>query len=368
MFFCNYQKQSENKLNKIKIIYYLTIAFILVFNTSCLDENNTSYDDLIPEIFSFSKDSVSWGEELTIFGKELGLLPDDGEIVFENGIIIHISDCIRWNHSQITFIVPISSKSGYIYIKFDNKNSNKLYLNIIDLSSLEMVEVKANSFQMGSKFGLKNELPVHNVVLTKDIFISKYEVSQFLYEFITGENPSVQISKSLPVHNVKWLDAIKFCNLLSIHYSLDTCYFIGGENVSINYDANGFRLPTEAEWEFCCKGGTNSDYSGTGILDEMGWYNKNSGYLVQLSGKKNSNDFGIFDMHGNVSEWCWDWYDENYYSNSPEQNPLGPALGTRRVVRGGSSADGMDYARSSSRNFNHETAEFVGIRVVRNKE
>ena len=147
MFFCNYQKQSENKLNKIKIIYYLTIAFILVFNTSCLDENNTSYDDLIPEIFSFSKDSVSWGEELTIFGKELGLLPDDGEIVFENGIIIHISDCIRWNHSQITFIVPISSKSGYIYIKFDNKNSNKLYLNIIDLSSLEMVRLKQILFR-----------------------------------------------------------------------------------------------------------------------------------------------------------------------------------------------------------------------------
>ncbi|HPI19206.1 MAG TPA: SUMF1/EgtB/PvdO family nonheme iron enzyme [Candidatus Kapabacteria bacterium] len=367
MFFFIYQKLIKHTLNYLKITNYLTTIFILIFTLSCFDENNTSKDELVPEIFSFSKDTVSWGEELTIFGKDLGLLPSDGEIIFENGLKINTNSCIRWNHSQITFQIPINSKSGYIYIKFENKISNKLYLNIIDLSFLEMVEVPADTFQMGSYFGLKNELPVHNVILSRNLLISKYEITQFLYEYTMGENPSIQVANSLPVHNVKWLDAIKFCNTLSKRLLLDTCYNIDGEKVSLNIESNGFRLPTEAEWEYCCRAGSGADYGGTGALDEMGWYNRNSGFLIQKPGKKKPNGFGIYDMHGNVSEWCWDWYDENYFKNSPSKDPLGPDSGLRRVVRGGSVADGNDYARSSSRNFNQGTAEFVGFRLVRNK-
>ncbi|NLO20045.1 MAG: formylglycine-generating enzyme family protein [Ignavibacteria bacterium] len=368
MFFCYYQKQRKTRLDISKSFFYTLITFIIFFSTSCFEENTNPFLSENPQVFSFSKDTICWKEELTIYGKELGLLPEDGEVIFEDGSALKVSDCSRWNHSSISFIVPIDTKSGYIYIKYNGKISNKLYLKIIDLSFIEAVPVPAGEFQMGSLYGLKNELPLHSVLLTKGLFVAKYEVSQFLYEYIMSENPSIRKSDFLPVHNIKWLDAIKFCNALSKRLLLDSCYEIKGDVVEFDYSANGFRLPTEAEWEYCCKAGKNGDFGGTGDLDEMGWYNKNSGFLVQPSGKKLPNDFGICDMHGNVSECCWDWYQEKYYADSPAADPTGPEAGGRRVVRGGSVADGNDFARSSSRNFDEARAKYVGIRLVRNRE
>ena len=176
-----------------------------------------------------------------------------------------------------------------------------------------------------------------------------------------------------PVVTISWYGAVAFCNYLSEHFDSTRCYNL--KNWSYDSTANGFRLPTEAEWEFAARGGKKSKgfkYSGSGSLDLVAWYYKNSGGNGPSQvGEKQGNELGLYDMSGNVYEWCHDWYDENYYEKCNREgtvtNPKGPLTGDYRVLRGGSWHYSEGGMRCSNRSDDYPSVRdyVIGFRVVR---
>jgi formylglycine-generating enzyme len=177
---------------------------------------------------------------------------------------------------------------------------------------------------------------------------------------------------------VSWYEAVEFCNELSRQEGLDPCYSGSGASMLCDFTANGYRLPTEAEWEYACRAGTGTDfYTGNmthplsspldPALDHAGWYGGNSGASTHPVGEKEPNAFGLYDMHGNVYEWCWDWYGSGYYASSPAEDPRGPASGSYRVLRGGSWFGNARICRSANRHgiFPANRSNDSGFRLVR---
>ena len=252
----------------------------------------------------------------------------------------------------------------------------------------EMVHVPGGSFQMGDTVGggYSGETPVHTVTLS-DFYIGKYEVTQALYQSVTGDNPSVLFKGgNLPVVSVSWYDAIEFCNKLSEREGLTPAYMGSGTGVTWNRNATGYRLPTEAEWEYAAKGGNGSPenykYAGSNDVNGVAWYKDNSGRTTHAVGTKAPNGLGIYDMSGNVWEWCWDWYGN--YSSGAQTNPTGASspdssafsnsllylrrlLESNRVSRGGSWDSSAENVRSASRGNYYPSSRygFIGFRLVR---
>ena len=229
-------------------------------------------------------------------------------------------------------------------------------------------------FMMGDNDGEVDEGPEHEVVLN-GFDIGQYEVTQEEYETLMGmgSNPAHDfgVGDDYPVYYVSWFDAVEYCNALSVHEDLTPCYDL--TTWSCNFGANGYRLPTEAEWEFAARGGVDwiDDYiySGTTVnIGDFAWYQSNSGLLTHEVGNKEPNQLNIYDMSGNVREWCNDWYLSDYYQTSPVDNPTGPVSGSNRVTRGGY-YDNLAYdCRVASRfPFGPGTTEndIIGFRVLR---
>jgi len=217
------------------------------------------------------------------------------------------------------------------------------------IQGITMVPIPAGGFQMGSESG-SDEKPLHAVIL--DAFrISRTEVTQARYQAIMDTNPSYFTGdENRPVEQVSWYDAAIFCNRLSEAAGLEPCYDLS--TWACDFSKNGFRLPSEAEWEYAVRAGTTTRfYTGEsgGDLDLAGWFLSNSKGTTHPDGQKEPNQWGLHDMHGNVWEWCNDWYDENYYSYSPERNPKGPVSGSYRVFRGGSWNNYAHYCGSANR-------------------
>ncbi len=214
-----------------------------------------------------------------------------------------------------------------------------------------MVFVKGGNYMMGSNDGDGDEKPIHEVTVSS-FWIGKYQVTQKEWMEVMGSNPSRWSGDQLPVENVSWYDAVEYCNKRSIQDGLTPCYSGSGSNIICNWSANGYRLPTEAEWEFAARGGLKSKgykYSGSDDLNAVAWYTGNSGQRTQEVGTKNPNELGIFDISGNVWEHCWDWYDSSYYGKSPNSDPKGAGSGTYRVLRGWSWNNNENYCRTSNR-------------------
>lgn len=217
----------------------------------------------------------------------------------------------------------------------------------------DMVEVRGGTFRMGATSeqgsdALDNEKPVHSVTLS-GYYIGKTEVTQALWEAVMGNNPSRFKGDNLPVEWVSWNDCQEFIRKLNA---------LTGQN---------FRLPTEAEWEFACRGGNNSrgyKYSGSNYIDDVAWYAGNSGIETQPVAAKSPNELGIYDMSGSVLEWCNDWY--GGYRCGAQTNPKGPYDGSYRVFRGGSWFSFARFCRSSIRFINGPSNRYciLGLRLA----
>ena len=205
--------------------------------------------------------------------------------------------------------------------------SNTISIPVKDGISIDMVKVEAGTFMMGATSEMKDsyddpdsdEKPVHQVALTNDYYMGKYEVPQALWEAVMGSNPSKYKGDNLPVEKVSWNDCQEFISKLN------------------SLTGRKFRLPTEAEWEYAARGGKKSrgyQYSGNSNISDVAWYDGNSGSKPHPVGTKQANELGIYDMSGNVYEWCSDWYGS--YSSSSQTNPTGADSGSSRVYRGGS--------------------------------
>jgi formylglycine-generating enzyme required for sulfatase activity len=212
-----------------------------------------------------------------------------------------------------------------------------------------MVLVPAGTFLMADRRGEANEKPAHPV--TVDAFlIDRFEVTQAEYRRHDLSDPSHFKGPNLPVEQVTWAEAALYCNVRSRAEGLEPCY--DEETTACNFEATGYRLPTEAEWEYACRAGTQTSYAfgaDPGRLGPNAWYRENSGKHTHPVGQKAPNAWGLYDMHGNVSEWCNDIYDPSAYRDGPETNPRGPAEGEQYALRGGSWASSAEALRSSSR-------------------
>ena len=216
-------------------------------------------------------------------------------------------------------------------------NSDNITIPVKDGISIDMVRVEAGTFTMGATAEMKdlykNEKPTHRVTLTNDYYIGKYEVTQELWQAVMGNNPSHFKGDNLPVEQVSWNDCQRFLSKLN------------------RITGKTFRLPTEAEWEYAARGGNKSrgyQYSGSNNLLDVAWFTDNSGIETHAVGTKQPNELGIYDMSGNVSEWCQDWFGK--YNRSSQVNPTGANSGHYyRVERGGCFNENARDCRSSCR-------------------
>ncbi len=202
-------------------------------------------------------------------------------------------------------------------------------------SGMEMVLIPAGSFTMGSDGGKADQSPAHEVWVDS-FLIDRHEITQEVYGKLVQPNGSHFKGPQRPSEMISWGDAALYCNQRSRAEGLEPCY--DEETAECDFKANGYRLPTEAEWEYACRAGTTTRWSfgnDPGMLRKHGWFKGNAGKTTHPAKQKGPNAWGIFDMHGSVLEWCNDMYDEDYYKTSPKKNPRGPAEGEKYVLRGG---------------------------------
>jgi sulfatase modifying factor 1 len=246
----------------------------------------------------------------------------------------------------------------------------------IPVDTTRFVLVEGGTFKMGTDKPVEpHEGPVHAVTV-KSFYLAKTETTfedydKFLYDtkhdtlpygtFGRGKQPAIYVS---------WSDAIAYCNWLSEKEKLSKCYKINDGDVKVIDTAKGYRLPTEAEWEFAARGGNKGKgtfFAGSDAISEVAWFIDNSKAQSHPVAQKPANELGLFDMTGNVWEWVWDWYDGSYYKSSPSSDPRGPASGNYRVLRGGAWYNYGNYSTVFTRQNNHIgfRQNSIGFRVAR---
>ena len=251
----------------------------------------------------------------------------------ENKVMNNSSDVLKVTQEIANKLVGVSTSAN-------GQNGAQMITITAGNVSFDMIKVEAGTFTMGctSEQGgdcYGDESPYHRVTISSDYYIGKFEVTQELYQAVMGTNPSNWKAYDRPVEMVSWNDAMEFCAELS------------------RMTGRRFTLPTEAEWEYAARGGkksTNAKYSGSSSVANVAWYDGNSGRQTHPVGKLRPNELGIYDMSGNVWEWCLDWYGS--YSSASQTDPMGPGSGSIRVLRGGSWHNGAKGCRVSYRNGN----------------
>ena len=343
------------------------------------------YDErLQPLLEEENEENVSQCMELLLSFGEVSLCAvleaKDGEICLRRDLL-HQQ---RWERQIIDHVSQEESRWYAQYQKHMFDDMEFRVLGSVDWSSLseaqkEMVkrvslrmnEIPAGSFRMGALSSddeaEDDETPRHKVSFRSGMLVGRYVCTQGLYEAVMGENPSEFTDATRPVENVSWCDAVLFCNKLSELEGLEPCYELPepfendeewSKKVRWKKDANGYRLPTEAEWEYCARAGQKVQYSGSDDMDEVAWHEDNSGRKTHPVGQKKANGFGLYDMSGNVYEWGWDtvigndeahFSGESAYTSKSCVDPMVEKESPKRIVRGGSWSDFAWFARVSCR-------------------
>jgi len=227
----------------------------------------------------------------------------------------------------------------------------------INSIGMEFVSIPAGSFKMGgdkiSEQAEDHENPRHMVKISRAFFMGKYAVTQIQWSTIMKANPSEFMTDLRPVERVSWNDVEAFI-----------------QKLNTKEETNTYRLPTEAEWEYAARAGSESAYtfgSDGNMLSQYAWYGKNSEGQTHPVGRLKPNTWGLYDMHGNVHEWCQDWFDRTYYAQSPSVDPLGPATGLARALRGGDWGSQDWYCRCASRSLSSpdRRSNRLGFRLVK---
>lgn len=292
----------------------------------------------------------------------------------------------------ITLIISIlilGMIAGGIYLFFFKEQS--VPIKILQTTDDGLLLVEGGTFQMGSPDTeeQREEDEKEHAVTVDDFYLSPYEITQQEYERVMKENPSNFKGKNLPVENVSWYDTIEFCNRLSEEQNLTPVYKIDGDNISWDLSANGYRLPTEAEWEYAARAGTTTPFNTeTSISDSEANYYGHYPYGIEENyfsqenletqpgeyrettlkvGSFEPNKWGFYDMHGNVREWVYDYYGE--YDTENTNNPTGPTTGTLKVNRGGGWNDYAKHLRSAYRSSlpPEQSDSNLGFRIARNQ-
>jgi formylglycine-generating enzyme required for sulfatase activity len=225
---------------------------------------------------------------------------------------------------------------------------------VVTSSGIEMVALPGGEFLMGSDKGNADEAPTHKVKVGA-FLIDKFEVTHEMFAKAQLPNPSHwQDNPRKPVERVRWRDAKQYCNERSLLEKLKPCYNEKTPDFDCDYSANGYRLPTEAEWEYACRAGTDApyDFGPADKLRQFAWFADNATDKTHTVGEKKPNRWGIFDLYGNVSEWCEDVYSPTYYKESLPLDPTGPpnpGKDVKRVMRGGSWKASTDMCRATLR-------------------
>jgi len=238
-------------------------------------------------------------------------------------------------------------------------------------SRTQTVLLPGGTFTMGDEDEI--DATPHEVTVSS-FYIDTHLVTQEQYEKLMGDNPSRWKADTNPVEQMRWSDGVRYCNARSEAEGLEPCYDL--ETWKCNFGANGYRLPTEAEWEYACRAGTTTAYffgDDASKLKAYAWFEDNSASKPRPVGKRPANPWGLYDMHGNVWEWCNDFYKVDYYQESPTQNPRGPETGETKVLRGGAwkfSAESCSSAYRYNENPGYADVCFgydiYGFRCVRN--
>ena len=328
---------------------------------------DVSFGELVAILGNLSVNYKPFGADVYIDGKKLGQSPrvfngllvgnhqvevrkdgyttDKKSVTISEGQTMSISGTLASNTA--------SSSNGCASSSSLSSGNNVISIPVKNGITIDMIKVEAGTFMMGATSEMQNpyddEKPVHQVTLTNDYYIGKYEVTQALWQSVMGSNPSYFKGDNLPVENVSCDDCQEFISKLN------------------RMTGRTFRLPTEAEWEYAARGGKKSrgyQYSGSSNISDVAWYDGNSGSKTHPVGTKQANELGLYDMTGNVWEWCQDWYYS--YVSSSQTNPTGAVSGSSRVRRGGSWSSLAKYCRSSYRNFGTSDCRYyyLGLRLV----
>jgi len=256
-------------------------------------------------------------------------------------------------------LVDLKTQFGHAF-DIDHKGNMTLKEHF-GIPQFKMIYVEGGEFTMGD--GERENEPKHKVEVSS-FFMAECQLTQEIYKAVTGKEPSRFKGINHPVEQVSWIDAVNFCNILNKKLGLTKIcnkdYNLldkNGNKTNNITDVKGFRLPTEAEWEYAARGGDPAgfknppglEYAGSNFIDEVAWYSKNNGYETKPVGLKFPNTLEIYDMSGNVFEWCWDRYDEGFYKKSAGNNPVNVKTGSWRVLRGGSWDGYADNCRVARR-------------------
>lgn len=370
-----------------KLFFICITSLILLFN-SC-EEKNTLAVNPDFKLEKISAQEINLGDTIVLSGNfttqnyKIILMSKDSSF-----FSIH-QDSIKFTSSKsIEFHFPYSVDS----LKGDFADYTQLFLVFFegakeDTSStfpvkinnyfpFKIKQVKLTDYKIGSVFGLSDETPVTNIKLSGTLDVGIYEINQRTYFSVMKKNHSSTKDLYFTADNISWEEAITFCNELSRLDKLKPAYKIinDGEQFSVEFDQNSkaWRLPTEVEWEFLAKGNTLDDTFENNEANQVAWYLSNSGIKICPSGKKLANINGLYDVNGNVWEWCWDEYNPDFYAEISSgvissTHPVNIKHGIRRVRRGGSFRTGTNFLRASNRTIDDNQLNGTGLRIIRSR-